>query len=222
MSDFPITARNKVKRLHERAAYDRETVYAVLDAQPVVQVAYVIDGEPYLTPTLAWRQGDRIFWHGSSASRFLRQAVGARVCLSASLTDGYVLARSAFNHTVNYRSATVFGVAQALKDNAEKTAALKAMMDGLLPGRWPTLRPLTAQELKATTVLWMDIETASAKTRALPPGDSDEADFDVWAGVLPIETRLLAPVADPSLKDGVPIPPELLELARLGRQFRSR
>jgi uncharacterized protein len=211
-TDFPITPRNKVKRLHKRAAYDRAAIYSVLDAQPLVQVAYAIDSEPYVTPTLAWREGDRVFWHGSSASRFLRKAVGSRVCLSASLMDGYVLARSAFNHTVNYRSATLFGVAQALKSDDEKTNALKALMDRLFPGRWPTLRPMTPKELKATTVLWMDVETASAKIRALPPGDSDEADYPVWAGVIPIETRLRPPVADPQLMDGLAVPAELLAL----------
>lgn len=214
---YPVTERNKVRRLHERGVYDRAAVWAILDAQPLAHVAYVIDGEPYVTPTLAWREGDRLYWHGSSASRFLRKAEGTRVCVSVSLMDGYVLARSAFNHSVNYRSASLFGVARKVEGAQAKTDALKAMTDSLFPGRWETLRPMTAKELKATAVLWMDIESASAKSRAAPPGDADEAAFPVWAGVIPMVAALAEPVADAALPPGVETPADLIALARSGR-----
>jgi len=208
MSTFTPTARTKLKRNYKRGAYDRETVYAILDAVPHCHVGYVIDGQPYVTPTLQWREGDRVYWHGSSASRMLRTVeTGVPVCLTVSALDGYVLARSAFHHSVNYRSVMIFGTAHAVAEADEKEAALKAMMEQLFPGRWDALRPVTAQELKATTVVGMEIEEAAAKIRTGPPVD-DEEDYgwDVWAGVLPTALTKGAPVDDPRLQDGVPVP----------------
>jgi len=208
MSDFTPTTRTKLKRNYKRGAYDRETVYAILDAVPHCHVGYVIDGQPYVTPTLQWREGDRVYWHGSSASRMLRTVeTGVPVCLTVSTLDGYVLARSAFHHSVNYRSVMIFGTAHALTGADEKEAALKVMMEQLFPGRWDALRPVTAQELKATTVVGMEIEEAAAKIRTGPPVD-DEEDYgwDVWAGVLPTALTKGAPIDDPRLEDGVPVP----------------
>lgn len=193
MSDFPVTER---RRMHERGSHNHSAAHAVLDAAPMCHVGYVIDGEPYVTPTIHWRDGNRVYWHGSSASRFLRKVNGQRTCLTVSLMDGYVLARSAFNHSVNYRSAMIFGRAQSLTNPDEITAALRHMLDDLFPARWETLRPMSAQELKASTVIWMDIEEASVNDRAAPPGDDDEAGFRVWAGILPM-TSTLAP-AEPA------------------------
>lgn len=194
MNDKPPSERTRVRRLHERGRYDAATVHATLDAAPWCHVGYVIDGAPFVTPTLHWRDGDWVYWHGSAASRMLRQAEGAPVCLTVSLLDGYVLARSAFNHSVNYRSAMLFGTAVKVDDCAEKEAQLRLFLEGLFPGRWDELRPMTEQELKATTVLKMRIDEASAKVRTGPPGDADEAAVPVWAGVLPVETRFAAPI----------------------------
>lgn len=214
---FPVSERSRGRRRSGRVAHDHAAVWAILDAQPLAHVGYVIDGEPFVTPTLCWRREGRVFWHGSAASRFLRRAEGTRVCLTVSLMDGYVLARSAFNHSVNYRSAMLFGVARRLERAAEKAEALEAMVEGLFPGRWPTLRPMTARELRATSVLWMDVEEASAKSRSGPPLDTDEAGFPVWAGVLPILQRPGAPEADPAGRFEGPAPAGVLDLVRRGR-----
>ena len=180
-------------------------------------VGYLIDGAPYVTPTLQWRDGDRVYWHGSSASRFLRQVEGTPVCLTVSAMDGYVLARSAFSHSVNYRSAMVFGIAHAIEDEGEKADALRGFVDGLFPGRWETLRPITTQELKATAVLWMEIDEASAKVRAAPPADADEAAFPVWAGVVPVRSTLQAAEPAPDLPPGLSLPGAIADLIASGR-----
>ncbi|GBQ89991.1 hypothetical protein AA13595_2785 [Gluconacetobacter johannae DSM 13595] len=214
---YPVTERNRVRRAHERGSYAHADVHAILDATPVCHVGYVIDGAPYVTPTLHWRVGNRVYWHGSAASRFLRAAEGARVCLTCTLMDGYVMARSAFSHSVNYRSAMVFGTARRLEGDEAVAGALRDMVEDLFPGRWDTLRPMTAQELKATAVLWMDIEEASAKTRGGPPGDAAEAEVPVWAGVLPMHTVLDAPQGAPELPPGIDLPPGLAALVASGR-----
>ena len=201
---FTPTARSRIKRLHERAAYDRDAVYAVLDAEMIAHVAYVIDGQPYLTPTAYWRDGDRLFWHGSSASRMLRTVkTGIPACFSVAMLDGLVLARSGFHSSINYRSVSAFGTAHAIEDPDEKLAALTAFSERLTPGRWDELRPATSQELKATTVVTMVIEEAVAKIRTGPPGDDDE-DYalDIWAGVLPVTRQIEQPIDDPKLKAG--------------------
>ncbi len=174
---YPIGVRNRVKRLHERARYDRSAVWAVLDAAMLCHVAHVIDGQPYCTPTIHWRDGDRLYWHGSSASRMLRTlGPGTPGCLTVSDLDGLVLAWSGFNHSANYRSAMCFG-----------TAALAALIDRYYPDRAATLRPITAQEMKATSVIGMTIEEAAMKIRAKGVAD-DEEDLGqpVWAGVIPV------------------------------------
>ncbi len=187
---YPITKRSKAKRLHDRARYDHASVHAILDSAMLCHVAYVIDGQPYCTPTIHWREGTRLFWHGSSASRMLRsQEDGLPVCVTVSHLDGLVLARCGFNHSVNYRSAMCFGTARIIGDPAEKTAALHAMIERFYPGRDEALRPSTTQELKATSVIGMDIEEASAKIRA--KGNVDEPEdlsVPVWAGVIPVTT----------------------------------
>ncbi len=139
------------------------------------------------------------------------------MCLTVSLIDGYVLARSAFNHSVNYRSAMVFGTARTVEDDGEKLEALRRFTDGLFPGRWDTLRPMTPQELKATSVLWMDVDEATAKARAAPPGDPEDAGVPVWAGVLPMRTALAAPEPAPELPPGIELPGPLAALIASGR-----
>ncbi|GBQ23458.1 pyridoxamine 5'-phosphate oxidase family protein [Gluconacetobacter sacchari] len=214
---FPVTERSRIRRAHERGSHERAAVYEVLDASPLCHVGYVIDGAPYVTPTLQWRVGDRVYWHGSAASRFLRAARGTRVCLTCSRMDGYVMARSAFSHSVNYRSAMLFGTAVLLEGEEEIAAALRDMVEDFFPGRWEGLRPMTAQERRATAVLRMDIEEASVKVRDAPPGDGAEGDYPVWAGVIPIRTVLGTPCPAPELPADVPLPPGLAALVASGR-----
>ncbi len=214
MSDptaYPVTPVNRVKRLHERGAYDRATVHAILDAAALCHVAYVVDGQPYCTPTLFWREGDRLYWHGSSASRMLlSQSEGEPVCVTVSHLDGLVLARSGFNHSVDYRSAMAFGQARIVGDPEEKIRALAAMIDRFYPGRWATLRPATRQEIKAARVIGMTIEQASAKIRAKGIGD-DEEDYalPIYAERIPVKTVLGAPEPCPRLVPGVERPAAL-------------
>jgi hypothetical protein len=161
--------------LHERGRYDKDGVYAVLDAAMLCHIAYVIDGQPYCTPTAFWREGDHLYWHGSSASRMLRrQKPGLPVCLTVTHLDSLVLARCGFNHSVDYRSAMCFGTAHLIEDPAEKERALDSMVDRFYPGRAASLRTSTVQELKATTVIGMAIDEASAKVRSKGVADEEE------------------------------------------------
>ena len=210
-ADYPPTERTRVKRLHERARYDREAVHAILDAGLLCHVGYVIDGQPYVTPTAYWREGEHVYWHGSSASRMLRHLKGRpRVCVTVALMDGLVLARSGFHTSVNYRSVMAFGIAEVVSDPAVKLAKLEAMMERIVPGRWPGLKPPTAQELKATTVVGLKLAEVVAKVRSGPPIDEPEDyDLDVWAGVVPTATVLGAPINDPKLRAGVAVPENL-------------
>jgi hypothetical protein len=204
--DFVPTPRTRVRRLHERGRYDRDTVFAILDAALVCHVGYVIDGLPYVTPTLFWREGEHLYWHGSSASRMLRRhSEGIPVCLTVSHVDGLVLARSGFHHSLNYRAVMAFGTAAVVADNAQKTAGLNRFVERLYPGRNRQIRPISPQELKATTLMSMVIDEVSAKLRTGGPVD-DEADYalDCWAGVIPVETRIGAAIADQRLKPGIP------------------
>lgn len=201
------TVRTRVKRVAKRAKYDAETVHGILDATPICNVGYVFKGTPYVTPTLQWREGDHLYWHGSSASRMLEACEETQVCVTVSLIDGFVMARSAYNHSCNYRSVMVFGTAKKVTDIAEKELRLKNFTNGLWPGRWDMLRKMTAQELKATTVLKLSLEESSAKVRTGPPGD-DEEDYalPIWAGVIPVQQQVLPPINDPRLLPGVAVP----------------
>lgn len=192
----------------KRGAYDPETVHAILDAGVLCHVGYLVEGQPYVTPTAYWREGDHVYWHGSSASRMLRtQAGGVDVCFTVSLLDGLVLARSGFHHSMNYRSVMALGRAELIDGSDAKLCALKAFTDRLMPGRWEELRAPTGQELKATTILRLPLHEASAKVRTGPPVD-DEADYalPVWAGVLPLSLVAGSPIADLRLASGTPIP----------------
>ena len=203
----PKTERVRTRRMHQRGAYDRATIDAILDAQPLAHVGYLLDGAPLVTPTLQWREGDHVYWHGSSASRMLERCDGAEVCVTVTLMDGMVMARSAYNHSVNYRSVMLLGRARIVDDRDEKLARLRGMVDGLFPGRWERLRQMTELEFKATTVLSLPIDEASAKIRAAPPGDDDaDLDIDVWAGVIPLRVQAGEPEPDPRGRQGVPVP----------------
>lgn len=216
-ADYPPTSRTRVKRLHERGHYDRATVHAILDAGLLCHVGYVIDGQPYVTPTAYWRESEHVYWHGSSASRMLRHMrERPRVCFTVALMDGLVLARSGFHSSVNYRSVMAFGEAEVVEDPLRKLAALEAMMERVVPGRWPSLKPPTPQELKATTVVSLALEEVVAKVRSGPPKDEPE-DYalDVWAGVVPTRIALDTPESDPALKPGIAVPDNLARI-RIG------
>lgn len=214
-SPTPLT---RVRRLPERGHYDRPTVDAILDAGFVCHVGFVVDGQPVVIPTSYWRHGDHVYFHGSAASRMLRHigTEGVRCCLTVTHTDGLVLARSAFHHSINYRSVMLFGAAEPVADDAAKRRALEAFVEHLFPGRWATLRPMTDQEVKATSVLRLAIAECSAKLRAGPPKD-DEADYSlpIWAGVIPLHVVASPPDPDPALTPGLTPPPHATEF-RLG------
>jgi len=215
---YPIDEMNCVKRRHDRGFYDHETVHALLDAAALCHVSYVVDGQPYCTPTLFWREGSRLYWHGSSASRMLRNlSEGNPACLTVTHFDSLVLARCAFNHSADYRSVMAFGRARLLEDHAEKERALVMMVDRFFPLRTEQLRATTKQEIKATSVVYMDIEKASAKVRAKGVADDDE-DYalPVYAERIPVRMVLGAPEACPRLLPGV-TRPEALTAYRDGR-----
>ena len=174
MTDAP-TERARVKRLNKRAKYDEETVHAILDAMPHCAVGYVFKGSPYVTPTLQWREGAHVYWHGSAASRMLEACEDAEVCVNVTIIDAFVMARSAFNHSCNYRSVMVFGRAHKITDPAEKEMRLRNFTERLFPGRWDILRPVTPKEPKATTMLGLSLDEASAKVRTGPPGDDEDS-----------------------------------------------
>ncbi|MCQ8873284.1 MULTISPECIES: pyridoxamine 5'-phosphate oxidase family protein [unclassified Mesorhizobium] len=222
-ASFPTTSRNRVKRLHERGSYDHAAVFAVLDAGLLCHVAYTFDGQPYCTPTIHWREDDMLYWHGSSASRMLRNLRGGTpACLTVSHLDGLVLARSGFNHSANYRSAMCFGTARIIDEPDEKLKALAGVVDRFYPGRSETLRPISVQEAKATTVIGMRIEEASAKVRAKGVGD-DEEDYGhpVWAGVIPVRMVVGAAEPCPRLLPGVERPQNLARYAEGERLDRA-
>ncbi len=197
----------RLRRMNKRAHYDEATIHPILDAQPMCTVGYVFDGKPVVTPTLQWREGNHIYWHGSSASRMLASSEDAQVCVNVTLFDGMVMARSAFNHSCNYRSVMAFGKAFKVKDVAEKEAHLRVFVEHLFPGRWDLLRTMTAKELKATTMLGLELNEVSAKVRQGPPGD-DEEDYalPIWAGVIPLTTETGQFIDDPRLLPGLVMP----------------
>lgn len=211
--DLPITDLSRVRRNFARGAYDRATVHAILDAQPLAHLGYVLDGRPMVTPTFQWREGDRVYWHGSAASRALRAARDAEVCLTVSTLDGLVLARSAFHHSVNYRSVMLFGTATEVTDPAEKAEKMRRFVEAVVPGRWDSLRPMTDREVKATAILGMPIAAGAAKVRTGPPQD-DDADYalPIWAGVLPYRQVTDPPVPDPRNLPDVALPEHVARL----------
>ena len=208
MSDFQPTPRTQVKRLAKRGHYDRETVYQILDAGFVCHVGFSVDGQPYVIPTNYGRSGDVLYLHGSAASRMLKTVSGGvPVCVTVTLVDGLVMARSAFHHSVNYRSVVILGTAQLVEDPAEKREALHIFTEHVMKGRWNDVRQPAEHELKATTVLSLPLVEVSAKVRTGGPVD-DEADYElpVWAGVLPLETVAKPAVPDGRCKPGLPVP----------------
>ncbi|MGE5272949.1 MAG: pyridoxamine 5'-phosphate oxidase family protein [Verrucomicrobiota bacterium] len=218
MTDRPASERTRVRREPQRGVYDRAVIDAILDEGLVCHLGFVNDGQPFVIPTLYARIGDEAYVHGSSASRTLRTLVsGVDACLTVTLVDGIVLARSIFNHSINYRSVVVVGRATSVEEPDEKRRALEAFSGRLLPGRWGDVRPPTATELKATSILRMPLAEASAKVRTGPPKDEEEDHgWPVWAGVIPLALVAGDPQPDPALEPGFE-PPAWSPAARLGR-----
>jgi nitroimidazol reductase NimA-like FMN-containing flavoprotein (pyridoxamine 5'-phosphate oxidase superfamily) len=209
------TERTTVRRLAQRGAYDRATVHQILDEGMVCHVGFVVEGQPTVIPMVYVRVGERICLHGSKASRMLRAlASGVEACVTVTLIDGLVLARSAFHHSVNYRSVVVFGAGTAVEDPTEKNDILRALSDHLIPGRWQEIRVPSELELRQTLVIAIPIREGSAKIRTGPPKD-DEEDYalPIWAGVLPLRQTASTPVPDPRLPPGVPVPPHVTDYA---------
>ena len=210
------TERTKLKRLPKRGHFDRETVYGILDEGFICHVGFAPEGQPFVIPTGYARVDDKLYIHGSQASRMLRTlSGGVDACVTVTIVDGLVLARSAFHHSMNYRSVVIFGRATVIEDREEKMAALLALSEHFVRGRWAEVREPTEQEFRATTVLSVPLVEASAKIRTGPPLD-DEEDYSlpVWAGVIPLRLVAGEPVADPRLPDGIKIPEYALNYKR--------
>jgi nitroimidazol reductase NimA-like FMN-containing flavoprotein (pyridoxamine 5'-phosphate oxidase superfamily) len=206
MDTYPPTIRTQVRRLPKRGTYDKEQVHAILDEGYICHVGFVVDSQPFVIPTGYARFGDQIYIHGSAASRMLRSVgEGLNVCVTVTLVDGFVLARSVFHHSMNYRSVVVLGKARLVTDPEEKRAALRCFTNHIVAGRWEEARQPSDQELKATSVLVLPLEEVSAKVRSGPPVD-DEEDYSmpIWAGVVPIRRQLGEPLPDDRLLSGVP------------------
>jgi len=209
MNNFPITDKTEITRLAKRGAYDKETIYSILDEALFCTLAFVRDGQPFQIPTGFVRIGDKLYVHGSVGSFYMRELRDKKhpVCISATLMDGLVLARSAFHHSVNYRSVIIFSEAQLVSDKDELYRSLEMFTEKMCKGRWNDVRKPTDNEWKETMVLSFEIKEASAKVRTGEPKD-DEEDYnlDVWAGVVPLKIQHLEPIADTALKNGMSLP----------------
>ena len=214
------SARTRVVREAERGVYDRETAYRILDEGFLCHVGFAVDGQPFVIPTSYGRKGANLYIHGSAASRMLRQMKdGIAVCVTVTLLDGLVLARSIFNHSMNYRSVVILGKATLVDDAEEKLTALRTLSEHILPGRWDDIRQPNERELKATSVLGVPIEEFSAKVRTGPPIDDEEDySFPTWAGVLPLQMKTGDLINDPKLDPLREVPPYLKNYSRLRRQ----
>ncbi|HTC95581.1 MAG TPA: pyridoxamine 5'-phosphate oxidase family protein [Terriglobales bacterium] len=203
-----LSKRTELRRIPERGSHDWATINQILDAGFLASVGFCVDGQPFVIPTLYGRDGERLYLHGSAASRMLRELeTGILACVTVTLVDGLVLSRSAFDHSMNYRSVVAFGRARRVADPEQKIKSLRAISEHLIAGRWEDVRAPSEKELKATTVLEFSIEEASSKVRSGPPQD-DESDYGlpVWAGVLPLEMKSRPPIPDDRLIKGVTVP----------------
>jgi nitroimidazol reductase NimA-like FMN-containing flavoprotein (pyridoxamine 5'-phosphate oxidase superfamily) len=212
----PPSDRTTVKRARDRGRYDAETVHAVLDEALICHLGVVVDGSPVVLPTIHARTGDTVYVHGAPASRMLRLGrTGDEICVTATIVDGLVIARSAFHHSMNYRSVVVLGAPREVTDRDEKVAALEAIVEHVVPGRTPHTRAPNPGELTGTLVLALPLDEASAKVRTGPPID-DEEDYGLghWAGVVPLRTVPGPPSPDPRLPDGIPLPAHVAGWAR--------
>jgi len=203
----PPSDRARLRRKPRRGFYDATTIHEILDAAIVGHVAWALDGQPYATPTNVWRQGDRLYWHASVGSRMPRAVDGRPVCVTVTHLDALVLTRSATNHSVDYRSVMALGTAHLVTDSAETDEALEALVEHLYPGRWAQLRPMTAPERTATSVLWIDLAEASAKIRSEGAHeDAGDETWPAWGGVIPLRMVRGEPEPDAFVPDGMPAP----------------
>ena len=211
MKELTRTARTKIRRLPQRAHYDRETLNAILDAGFVCHIGYVIERQPYVTPTAYWREGDAVYWHGSSKSRMLLALEkNPQVCLTVTHFDGLVVARSGFHMSVNYRTAMLFGKPYKLSDPAEKEAKMEQFVERVYPGHWKNLRPVNKQELKAMSVFGLHIDEAVAKVRSGGPiNEPEDYRLPIWAGVVPVRQVLGEPADDGRVAAGAPGAPRV-------------
>jgi nitroimidazol reductase NimA-like FMN-containing flavoprotein (pyridoxamine 5'-phosphate oxidase superfamily) len=203
-----LTKRTELRRIPDRGSHDGATINQILDAGFLAHVGFCLDGQPFVIPTLYGRDGERLYLHGSAASRMLRELeTGVAACVTVTLVDGLVLSRSAFDHSMNYRSIVAFGTARKVVDPEQKVKSLRVISEHLIAGRWADVRGPSENELKATTVLEFSIEEASSKVRSGPPLD-DESDYGlpVWAGVLPLEIKSRLPIPDDKSVEGVTLP----------------
>ena len=215
MKTYPISNRNRVKRISNKSDYSKETVHAIIDEALFCHLGIIHDGKPVVIPTIHARMGDHIVFHGSNASRLLKISNNNEICVTITLLDGLVMARSLFNSSMNYRSAVIFGKGEIIKDHNERMAAFKSITDHIAPGRWDDARQPNNSELKQTSVVRMPIDEASAKISVGPPDDEDE-DYalDYWAGVIPINQTYGEPESDPILQEGITIPGYLKNYCR--------
>ena len=218
MTDFTRTARNRIKRLPKRGHYDRETIHRILDEALICHVAFVEEGQPYVIPINFARMGDHIVLHGAKASRLLKHIeAGHSICVEVTIVDGLVLARSVFHHSMNYRSVVLFGKGKLIEDQQEKLAALQAVTEHLIPGRWQEARLPNRKELNATSVVLINIDEASAKVRVGPPVDElEDYALPVWAGILPLQETPLSPIRDELQSENIPLPKYIARYSRKG------
>jgi nitroimidazol reductase NimA-like FMN-containing flavoprotein (pyridoxamine 5'-phosphate oxidase superfamily) len=216
MTEFPKTSQSRIKRLPKRGYYDSETIYKILDEALICHVGFVENKQPFIIPINFARVDDTIILHGAKTSRLLKHIeAGNPVCIEVTLVDGLVLARSVFNHSINYRSVVLFGTGQTIEDDQEKMAALEAVTEHIIPGRWREARLPNQKELNATTVVSIKIDQASAKVRSGPPGDEEE-DYalPIWAGVLPMQEMSLSPVKDELMTQDIDVPKYIAKYSR--------
>jgi nitroimidazol reductase NimA-like FMN-containing flavoprotein (pyridoxamine 5'-phosphate oxidase superfamily) len=214
--NFSVTERTRVVREPQRGVFDREAIYKILDEAFICHVGFTVEGQPFVIPTMFARSGDAIYFHGSAASRMLRNvSAGIPVCVTVTLVDGLVLARSVFNHSMNYRSVVALGKATLVDAGVEKMEALRGFTEKILPGRWDEARQPNEKELKATSILRLELNEVSAKVRVGPPeDDAEDYALGIWAGVLPMELKAGAPVRDERCDGSIAVPEYLANYRR--------
>ena len=216
MNEFMPTERTRVRRMPKRASYDETLIYSILDEGLICHVGFVVDEQPYVIPTTYCRIDNTLYFHGAPASRMLRSLdKGIKVCITVTLLDALVVARSAFNNSVNYRSVVILGTASQVLDYEEKFRSLQALVEHIIPGRWDDIRTPTDKEVKSTLVLSLPLREVSAKVRTGPQTDNTEDyELPIWGGLLPLQLTALAPLSDQSVKDGFLIPSNLMNYHR--------
>jgi uncharacterized protein len=214
--NFSVSERTRVIREPQRGVFDRDTIYKILDEGFICHVGFAVDGQPFVIPTMFARIGDAIYFHGSAASRMLRNvSAGIAVCVTVTLVDGLVLARSVFNHSMNYRSVVALGKATLVDAGAEKMEALRGFTEKILPGRWEEARQPNEKELKATSILRLELTEVSAKVRVGPPeDDAEDYALQIWAGVLPMELKAEEPIRDERCDGSISLPEYLKDYRR--------